>query len=38
VSWVVDVIDPVTGTVLLKARVDEIALDTRSTRTVRVKK
>jgi von Willebrand factor type A C-terminal domain/von Willebrand factor type A domain len=38
---VVDVIDPVTGTVRLKARVadaDEMALDTRSTKTVRVKK
>jgi len=38
---VVDVVDPVTGTVRLKARVvdaDEMALDTRSTKTVRVKK
>ncbi len=38
---VVDVIDPVTGTVRLKPRVvdeDEMALDTRSTKTVRVKK
>jgi hypothetical protein len=38
---VVDVIDPVTGTVRLKARVvdaDEMALDTRSSKTVRVKK
>ncbi len=38
---VVDVVDPVTGTVRLKAKVadaDEMALDTRSTKTVRVKK
>jgi von Willebrand factor type A C-terminal domain len=38
---VVDVIDPVTGTVRLKATVadaDEMALDTRSTKTVRVRK
>jgi hypothetical protein len=38
---VVDIIDPVTGTVRLKKRVvdaDEMALDTRSTKTVRVKK
>ena len=38
---VVDVIDPVTGTVRLKAKVDdadEMALDTRSSKTVRVKK
>lgn len=38
---VVDVIDPVTGTVRLKHNVteaDEMALDTRSTRTVRVRK
>jgi hypothetical protein len=38
---VVDVVDPATGTVRLKARVDdadEMALDTRSTKTVRVKK
>ena len=38
---VVDVEDPATGTVRLKARVndaDEMALDTRSTKTVRVKK
>src|SRR2546429_4321876 len=38
---VVDVIDPATGTVRLKAKVadaDEMALDTRSTKTVRVKK
>ena len=38
---VVDVIDPATGTVRLKAKVsdaDEMALDTRSTKTVRVRK
>ncbi len=38
---VVDVIDPATGTVRLKAKVadaDEMALDTRSTKTVRAKK
>jgi len=38
---VVDVIDPSTGTVRLKARIvnaDEMALDTRSSKTVRVKK
>ena len=38
---VVDVIDPVTGTVRLKANVadaDEMALDTRSTKTVRARK
>ncbi len=38
---VVDVVDPATGTVRLKAKVadaDEMALDTRSTKTVRVKK
>jgi von Willebrand factor type A C-terminal domain len=38
---VVDVIDPETGTVRLKAKVadaDEMALDTRSTKTARVKK
>jgi hypothetical protein len=38
---VVDVVDPATGTVRLKSRVDdadEMALDTRSTKTVRVKK
>src|SRR5215471_19715502 len=38
---VVDVIDPATGTVRLKAKVtdaDEMALDTRSTRTVRARK
>jgi hypothetical protein len=38
---VVDVVDPATGTVRLKARVDdadEMALDTRSTKTVRVGK
>jgi von Willebrand factor type A C-terminal domain/von Willebrand factor type A domain len=38
---VVDVLDPVTGTVRLKARVDdadEMALDTRSTKTIRVSK
>ena len=38
---VVDVLDPVTGTVRLKPRVvdaDEMALDTRSSKTVRVKK
>ncbi len=38
---VVDVIDPATGTVRLKATVadaDEMALDTRSTKTVRVRK
>jgi hypothetical protein len=37
---VVDVIDPATGTVRLKAKVadaDEMALDTRSTKTVRVR-
>ena len=37
---VVDVIDPATGTVRLKARVadaDEMALDTRSTKTVRTR-
>ena len=40
-SQVVDVVDPVTGTVRLKGRVadaDEMALDTRSSKTVRVKK
>jgi hypothetical protein len=40
-SQVVDVVDPVTGTVRLKRRVadaDEMALDTRSSKTVRVKK
>ena len=38
---VVDVIDPASGTVRLKAKVadtDEMALDTRSTKTVRVRK
>jgi von Willebrand factor type A C-terminal domain len=38
---VVDVINPATGTVRLKARIldaDKMALDTRSTKTVRVKK
>jgi hypothetical protein len=38
---VVDVVDPVTGTVRLKAKVadaDEMALDTRSTKTVRARK
>ena len=38
---VVDVIDPATGTVRLKAKVadaDEMALDARSTKTVRVRK
>ena len=38
---VVDVIDPATGTIRLKAKVsdaDEMALDTRSTKTVRVGK
>jgi hypothetical protein len=38
---VVDVVDPGTGTVRLKARVrdaDEMALDTRSSKTVRVRK
>ena len=38
---VVDVIDPATGTVRLKAKVadaDEMALDTRSSKTVRIKK
>jgi hypothetical protein len=38
---VVDVVDPVTGTVRLKAKVidaDEMALDTRSSKTIRVKK
>jgi hypothetical protein len=38
---VVDVLDPVTGTVRLKKKVDaaaEMALDTRSTKTVRVRK
>jgi hypothetical protein len=38
---VVDVIDPATGTIRLKAKVtdaDEMMLDTRSTKTVRVKK
>jgi VWA domain-containing protein len=38
---VVDVIDPATGTIRLKAKVadaDEMALDTRSTKTVRVRK
>jgi von Willebrand factor type A C-terminal domain len=38
---VVDVLDPATGTVRLKAKIadaDEIALDTRSTKTVRVRK
>jgi hypothetical protein len=38
---VVDVIDPATGTVWLKAKVadaDEMALDTRSTKTVRARK
>ena len=37
---VVDVIDPATGTIRLKAKVadaDEMALDTRSTKTVRVR-
>lgn len=40
-NQVVDVIDPVTGTVRIKQHVteaDEMALDTRSTRTVRVRK
>ncbi|MFT2017079.1 vWA domain-containing protein [Streptomyces sp. 796.1] len=40
-SKVVDVVDPVTGTVRLKAKVedaDEMTLETRSTKTVRVKK
>ena len=40
-SKVVDVEDPATGTVRLKARVedaDEMALDTRSSKTVRVGK
>ena len=40
-AQVVDVIDPATGTVRLKAKVadaDEMALDTRSTKTVRVRK
>ena len=39
-SKVVDVVDEATGTVRLKKRVaaaDEMALDTRSTKTVRVK-
>ena len=38
---VVDVVDPETGTVRLKQKVDdvdEMALDTRSTKTVRVRK
>jgi von Willebrand factor type A C-terminal domain len=38
---VVDIVDPVTGTVRLKGRVadaDEMTLDTRSSKTVRVKK
>jgi von Willebrand factor type A C-terminal domain len=38
---VVDVIDPATGTIRLKAKVadaDEMALDTRSTKTVRARK
>jgi hypothetical protein len=38
---VVDVIDPATGTIRLKATVadaDEMALDTRSTKTVRARK
>jgi hypothetical protein len=38
---VVDVVDPVTGTVRLKGKVidaDEMALDTRSSKTIRVKK
>ena len=38
---VVDVVDEVTGTVRLRSRVaddDEMALDTRSTKTVRVRK
>ena len=38
---VVDVVDPATGTVQLKKKVDdadEMALDTRSTKTVRTKK
>ena len=38
---VVDVIDPATGTIQLKRRVDdadEMALDTRSAKTVRVRK
>lgn len=38
---VVEVVDPVTGTVRLKAKVidaDEMALDTRSSKTIRVKK
>jgi von Willebrand factor type A C-terminal domain len=38
---VVDVIDPATGTIRLKAKIadaDEMALDTRSTKTVRVRK
>jgi hypothetical protein len=40
-SKVVDVVDPATGTVRLKAKVadvDEMALDTRSAKTVRVRK
>jgi hypothetical protein len=40
-SQVVDIVDPVTGTVRQKRRVadaDEMALDTRSGKTVRVKK
>jgi von Willebrand factor type A C-terminal domain len=40
-AHVVDVIDPATGTVRLKSKVgvaDEMALDTRSSKTVRVKK
>jgi von Willebrand factor type A C-terminal domain len=38
---VVDVVDPATGTVRLKKKVDdadEMALDTRSTKTVRTRK
>jgi hypothetical protein len=40
-SHVVDIVDPVTGTVRLKRKVadaDEMALDTRSSKTVRVKR
>jgi hypothetical protein len=40
-SGVVDVQDPLTGTVRLKRRIedaDEMALDTRSTKTIRVQK
>jgi hypothetical protein len=40
-SQVVDIVEPVTGTVRQKRRVadaDEMALDTRSSKTVRVKK